>query len=128
MRKSANDLAERIQRVHVDANLDTIARLMRELNISIGQLVEYMNEHVDDTISTGERLRQINQTRKKGRELALQRQQNLIKARETRKAKREELLQKADEVKAEPELTIEPMSFSLDNIDLSAISLGEEDE
>lgn len=130
MRTSANDLSQRINKLHVESNINTIVCLMRELNISIGQIVEYADTHVNETVSTAERLREISQTRKLAQERLKTSRANIQKAQQARKAKREALLEKAQEAKKEVELNIEPvqLSLALDDINLDELTLGESDE
>lgn len=124
MRKSALELAESIKRLQVDSNLNTIWKTMRELDISIGQLVEYSSTKGSLEKTTAERLREINQTRKKARERLAQQKSNLEKAQKTRQENRAKLLEnakKAQEQNATPDLNID---VDLSNIDLDNIGAG----
>jgi DNA repair ATPase RecN len=89
--------------LEVATRLDAICRLMAEYNISIGQLIEYYNDKGSVVKVDADRLREINQTRKKARQLAEQQRVNAAKARQARADKRERLINSVPEV---PEITV----------------------
>lgn len=127
MARDVTKLAERIHNLQKRASMHEIACLMRNLNISIGEQVEYMNTHVDETVSTGERLREIHQARKRGRELRQRQQENVAKMQQAKKDKREKLMTTATELKEAnkvPELDMS--SLSLDDIDLSIVNTDDD--
>lgn len=92
MVRDATHLAERIKELDKKAKLDNICTLMLEYGISVGDIVEYANVHGSTIKTCAERLREINQTRKQGRQRLLSQQENIKKAQQAKKEKREQLL------------------------------------
>ena len=133
MVRNATELAQRIHKVDKEAKLEGIIRLMKDYNISIGELVEYANSHLSTFVSTAERLREINQIRKKGRELKAAQQLNIAKARQTRKDKREQLVANAHAAQAKNQqvvdsLTVEAPKLNFDDIDLDALDFETDEQ
>jgi hypothetical protein len=126
MIKSATDLSERIFRLQKEKSLEQIATLMNDLHISSGELVEYLTTKGSLIVSTADRLREINQTRKAARKRLAVQKSSLEKARQVQKEKREKLVETANEAKVK-QLKVE-QELVLPDIDLGALNLSEEAE
>lgn len=115
MVKNINDLAERIKKVDKEAKVSLIYELMLDYDISTGDLLEFSVNKGKATLTTSERLREINQARKTGRNYL----ENLAKARQAKVEKREKLMAVSREVAPtveKPKLVVGPIDLSLESI------------
>ena len=116
MKRDITELAERIKALQKKAKLDELCKLMIEYGISIGDLVEYTNTYGSVIKTDAQRLREINQTRKRVRQIKQERQGYLEKARETKRAKKEALIQTAHT--SQPRIDL-GLDINLDGIDVN---------
>lgn len=104
MVRDATDLAERIKRLDKTAKVDVILALMQDYNISTGDIIERSNVNV--VRSDADRLREINQVRKKARKAKQLQQENIVKAQVAKKEKRERLVKAAEVAKERPPIVV----------------------